>query len=134
MKIGLYLFIGYFQYLNKSRLHHNFQKSQLPSRTENGEKNPSHHKIMDITKKTFRYNQGGYDERSMNNSGESDIEKIFDHMVKMDLLKILQSDSLSEYYKIMALEKYAKNNIHSPYAPNLEAGGLFKEWDHGNDW
>jgi hypothetical protein len=134
MKIGFFLFIGFFQYLNKTRLHHHLQKCELPHDTVNGNKKPSNRELMDITRKTFRYNQGGYDERHMNSSDEGDIENIFDDMVKMDLLKILQNESFSEYYKIMALEEYSKNNIHSKYAHDLQAGGLFKEWEHGNDW
>ena len=134
MKIGLFLFIGFFQYLSKTRLHHHLQKCELPHDIVNGDKKPSSNELLDITKKTFRYNKGGYDERPINNSAEGSINKIYHDMVKMALLKILQSESVSESYKIMVIEEYAKNNIHSKYATDLEAGGLFKDWDHGNDW
>ena len=134
MKIGFFLFIGFFQYLNKTRLHHHLQKYEMPHSTEHGEKKATNHELMDLTRKTYRYNKGGYDERSMNASAEGDIEKIFEHILKKDLLGILQNDSLSEYYKMMVLEEYSKNNMQSKYTPNLEAGGLFKEWEHGNDW
>ena len=134
MKLGLFLFIGFFQYLNKTRLHHHLQKCELPNDIVNGDKKPSNRELMDTTKKTFRYNKGGYDERPINTTIEGSIENIFDDMVKMDLLKILQSETVSEYYKIMAIEEYNKNNIHSKYNHDLEAGGLFKDWDHGKDW
>jgi hypothetical protein len=134
MKLGFFLFIGFFQYLNKTRLHHHLQKCELPNDILNGDKKPSSNELLDITKKTYRYNKGGYDERPINNSAEGSIDKIYHDMVKMGLLKILQSESVSESYKIMAIEEYAKNNIHSKYNHDLEAGGLMKDWDHGKDW
>jgi hypothetical protein len=134
MKIGFFLFIGFFQYLSKTRLHHHLQKCELPHDILNGDKKPSSNELLDITKKTFRYNKGGYDERPINTTIEGSIDKIYNDMVKMGLLKILQSESVSESYKIMVIEEYAKNNVHSKYNHDLEAGGLFKDWDHGNDW
>jgi hypothetical protein len=134
MNIGFFLFIGFFQHLNKTRLHHHLQKCELPHNIVKGDKKPSNHELMDITKKTFRYNKGGYDERPLNTTIDGSIEKIYHDLVKLDLLKILQSDTVSECYKIMAIEEYTKNNMHSIYAPDLKAGGLFKDWDQGNDW
>jgi hypothetical protein len=78
---------------------------------------------------------GGFDER-FNQTSDNNSEMLITfqkNMVKMNLLKKLQSMDISEAEKLKEVEKYQSDNYESKYLYNLEAGGLYNDWNFNID-
>lgn len=74
---------------------------------------------------------GGYDGRFNSSSDLDDeiISKIKKNNYKMSLLKYLNNLENSMLDKIKILEKSHLEEFQVKIAPNMEAGGLFNDWD-----
>jgi hypothetical protein len=83
---------------------------------------------------------GGYDQREF---GKTCLEKIHEQVqekttldklrkynYQMNLLKKLEGDKLAESEKITAIEEYNYLTESSKYTHNVEAGGLYKDWNN----
>ena len=49
---------------------------------------------------------------------------------KMELLKTLENNNLSNHVKVEILKKYNNYETDCSVKPNILAGGLFKDWDN----
>jgi hypothetical protein len=85
---------------------------------------------------------GGFDQRDI---GKTCLEKIYDQVqenntlnklrkynYQMNLLKKLQNVGVSDFEKIKAIEEYKYVMESSKYVPNIESGGLYKNWSNNN--
>jgi hypothetical protein len=85
---------------------------------------------------------GGFDQREI---GKTCLEKIYDQVqenntlnklrkynYQMNLLKKLENVGVSDFEKIKAIEEYKYVMESSKYVPNIESGGLYKNWCNNN--
>lgn len=121
MQVIYLLFVGACHFINKTQRYN--------TETHDNSFIEAMNTSLETTKQRLT---GGYDERHVNETDPTP-EKIHDDFVKMELLKKLQNNSISIYKKIILIDKYNKCYRDSKYAPNLSAGGLFKDWDHGGE-
>jgi hypothetical protein len=77
-----------------------------------------------------RFNKhSGFDGRF--NESEIDDELLYNISIsfyKHKLLKTLENADISVFTKLEYIEKYNSENEKSKHAPNMEAGGLWKDW------
>jgi hypothetical protein len=77
--------------------------------------------------------KSGCDERYSILYNETDrnefIFNITQFVFQMNLLRKLESDSVSTVEKIAAIEQYEKDTSDSGYVMQLKSGGLWKDWD-----
>jgi hypothetical protein len=60
---------------------------------------------------------------------EYPIENIRKKAYKYSQLEKLQNPKLSLFEKMIIIEQIEKDNDDSEYVPNIQNGGLFKDWD-----
>lgn len=79
----------------------------------------------------FPFNSTGIDERyeQLYTEPGTNISDIHKWMEQMKLLKKLESSHLSEPSKLAEIDKYKRVFEGSNISPNLEAGGLFDDWN-----
>ena len=79
--------------------------------------------------------RGGFDER-FNQTSDKNSEMLITfqkNLVKMNLLKKLQSSHIGEAEKLKEIEKYQNDNYEMKYFYNSEAGGLYDDWNFNID-
>lgn len=99
--------------------------SQMPKQTN----------VMNVTNTPFfrRNAKEGRDERYdilYNETNNNEILVNISRFIRqMDLLRLLESDRISQQRKLDEIERYNHDNSPSKYTPNIKSGGLFRDWN-----
>ena len=80
------------------------------------------------------FNTSGIDERyeQLYTETGANIPDIHKWMEQMKLLKKLENNNIGELTKLAEIDKYERAYESSKISPNLEAGGLFDDWNFAN--
>jgi len=103
------------------------------SYSEEFENSNSSNVIEMNTRNTFFNKNHGYDERYNASKYGSDDDIIFNITKfnrQMELLKKLENKGVSKPDKVKIIEEYNKNENPSPIVPNINEGGLYKDWEN----
>lgn len=84
----------------------------------------------------FPFNTTGIDERYENlyKEQQGNITDIHKWMEQMKLLKTLENSNIGELTKLAEIDKYNRVYESSKMSPNLQAGGLFDDWNFEYDF
>jgi hypothetical protein len=85
--------------------------------------------LLKYNNQNTNYVYGGYDGRFGNDTEGDLIYNISTNLKKMNLLKYLESPTVSSIDKTFAIDRYQKDKIGTILGANLKSGGLFKDWD-----
>ena len=96
--------------------------------------NSNHTNVIGMTTTNTFFNKNrGYDERYNASKHGSDDDIIFNITKfnrQMELLKKLENKGVSKYDKVKLVEEYNKNENPTSMAPNINEGGLYKDWEN----
>jgi hypothetical protein len=82
------------------------------------------------------FNTTGIDERYeyLYKEQQGNITDIHKWMEQMKLLKKLENSNISEIIKLAEIDKYNRVYEASKMSPNLQAGGLFDDWNFADSF
>jgi hypothetical protein len=82
------------------------------------------------------FNTSGIDERyeNMYKEEEGNITDICKWIRQQKLLKKLENSNISEIIKLAEIDKYNRVYEASKMSPNLQAGGLFDDWNFADSF
>jgi hypothetical protein len=82
------------------------------------------------------FNTSGIDERYeyLYKEQQGNITDIHQWMEQMKLLKKLENGNLGELTKLAEIDKYNRVYEASKMSPNLQAGGLFDDWNFADSF